>query len=40
MAQASDLLWLKSIMDLHGGSAKIESEIGRGATVSLSFPLQ
>ena len=32
------LALVKSIMDLHGGSAKIESEIGRGTTVTLSFP--
>jgi two-component system heavy metal sensor histidine kinase CusS len=32
------LALVKSIMDLHGGSAKIESEIGRGTTVMLSFP--
>ena len=32
------LALVKSIVDLHGGSAKIESEIGRGTTVTLSFP--
>jgi two-component system, OmpR family, heavy metal sensor histidine kinase CusS len=32
------LALVKSIMDLHCGSAKIESEIGRGTTVTLSFP--
>src|SRR6266446_1061418 len=30
---------VKSIVDLHGGSATIESEIGRGTTVKLIFPL-
>jgi two-component system heavy metal sensor histidine kinase CusS len=29
---------VKSIVDLHGGSATIESEVGRGTTVVLSFP--
>jgi two-component system, OmpR family, heavy metal sensor histidine kinase CusS len=29
---------VKSIVDLHGGSAKIESTSGRGTTVTLSFP--
>ena len=29
---------VKSIMDLHGGSPRIESEPGRGTTVTLSFP--
>ena len=33
------LALVKSIVDLHGGSAKIESEIGRGTTVKLTFPL-
>ena len=32
------LALVKSIVDLHGGSAKIESEIGRGTTVKLTFP--
>jgi two-component system heavy metal sensor histidine kinase CusS len=32
------LALVKSIVDLHGGSAKIQSEIGRGTTVSLTFP--
>ena len=32
------LALVKSIVDLHGGSAKIESEIGCGTTVTLSFP--
>ena len=31
---------VKSIVDLHGGSAKIESESGRGTTVTLIFPAQ
>jgi two-component system heavy metal sensor histidine kinase CusS len=29
---------VKSIVDLHGGSATIDSEVGRGTTVVLSFP--
>ncbi|HEX4640934.1 MAG TPA: heavy metal sensor histidine kinase [Chthoniobacterales bacterium] len=29
---------VKSIMDLHGGTAAIESEPGRGTSVTLSFP--
>jgi len=32
------LALVKSIMDLHGGSAQIASEPGRGTTVTLSFP--
>jgi two-component system heavy metal sensor histidine kinase CusS len=32
------LALVKSIADLHGGSAKIESEVGRGTTVTLTFP--
>src|SRR6266404_5865392 len=32
------LALVKSIVDLHGGSATIESEIGRGTTVKLTFP--
>lgn len=32
------LALVKSIMDLHGGSAQIESTPGRGTTVTLSFP--
>ena len=32
------LALVKSIVDLHGGSAAIESEIGRGTTVKLTFP--
>jgi two-component system heavy metal sensor histidine kinase CusS len=32
------LALVKSIVDLHGGSATIESEIGRGTTVRLMFP--
>jgi signal transduction histidine kinase len=34
------LALVKSIMDLHGGSAQIASEPGHGATVTLSFPKQ
>ncbi len=32
------LALVKSIVDLHGGSASIHSEIGRGTTVTLTFP--
>jgi two-component system, OmpR family, heavy metal sensor histidine kinase CusS len=34
------LALVKSIVDLHGGSAKIKSELGRGTTVTLTFPNQ
>jgi two-component system heavy metal sensor histidine kinase CusS len=34
------LALVKSIVDLHGGSARIQSEIGRGTTVTLIFPSQ
>jgi two-component system heavy metal sensor histidine kinase CusS len=34
------LALVKSIVDLHGGSARIESELGRGTTVILTFPNQ
>jgi two-component system heavy metal sensor histidine kinase CusS len=34
------LALVKSIVELHGGSAKIKSEAGRGTTVTLSFPLR
>src|SRR5206468_634893 len=34
------LALVKSIVDLHGGSATIESEIGQGTTVKLTFPLE
>jgi two-component system heavy metal sensor histidine kinase CusS len=34
------LALVKSIVDLHGGSATIHSEIGRGTTVTLIFPLR
>jgi two-component system heavy metal sensor histidine kinase CusS len=33
------LALVKSIIDLHGGSAIIESNVGRGTTVKLIFPL-
>jgi two-component system heavy metal sensor histidine kinase CusS len=33
------LALVKSILDLHGGSAIIESEFGRGTTVKLVFPI-
>jgi two-component system heavy metal sensor histidine kinase CusS len=32
------LALVKSIVDLHGGNARVQSEIGRGTTVSLTFP--
>ena len=32
------LALVKSIVDLHGGTARIQSEIGRGTTVSITFP--
>jgi two-component system, OmpR family, heavy metal sensor histidine kinase CusS len=32
------LALVKSITDLHGGSAKAESEVNRGTTVTLTFP--
>jgi two-component system heavy metal sensor histidine kinase CusS len=34
------LALVKSIMDLHGGSAQIQSKPGQGTTVTLSFPQQ
>jgi two-component system, OmpR family, heavy metal sensor histidine kinase CusS len=34
------LALVKSIVDLHGGSATIESKVGRGTTVTLRFPKQ
>jgi two-component system heavy metal sensor histidine kinase CusS len=34
------LALVKSIMDLHGGSAVVESEVDRGTTVVLTFPNQ
>ena len=33
------LALVKSIVDLHGGSAMIESKVGRGTTVKLTFPV-
>ena len=33
------LALVKSIVDLHGGSATIQSQVGRGTTVKLIFPL-
>jgi two-component system heavy metal sensor histidine kinase CusS len=33
------LALVKSIVDLHGGSAIVESTVGRGTTVKLTFPL-
>ncbi len=33
------LALVKSIVDLHGGSASIQSEMGRGTTVRLTFPV-
>jgi two-component system heavy metal sensor histidine kinase CusS len=32
------LALVKSILDLHGGSARIHSQVGHGTTVSLTFP--
>src|SRR5438034_3459288 len=32
------LALVKSIVELHGGSARIQSEVGRGTTVTLIFP--
>jgi signal transduction histidine kinase len=32
------LALVKSIADLHGGTARIESELNRGTTVTLTFP--
>src|SRR5437773_10789916 len=32
------LALVKSIVDLHGGTAKVQSGIGRGTTVTLAFP--
>ena len=29
---------VRSIMDLHGGTVRLESEVGRGTTVALQFP--
>ena len=34
------LALVKSIVDLHGGSARVEGELGRGTTVILTFPNQ
>src|SRR6202007_2468020 len=34
------LALVKSIVDLHGGTATIQSKIGRGTTVTLTFPLR
>src|SRR5207247_6524822 len=34
------LALVKSIVDLHGGSATIQSDIGSGTTVTLRFPNQ
>jgi two-component system OmpR family sensor kinase len=34
------LALVKSIVELHGGSATIGSELGRGTTVTLKFPAQ
>ena len=32
------LALVKSIVDLHGGTARIQSEVGRGTTVRITFP--
>ncbi|MGH9576520.1 MAG: ATP-binding protein, partial [Terriglobales bacterium] len=29
---------VKSIMELHGGAVSLNSEVGKGTAVSLSFP--
>jgi two-component system, OmpR family, heavy metal sensor histidine kinase CusS len=34
------LALVKSIVDLHGGSARIESEVNRGTIAVLTFPSQ
>jgi two-component system heavy metal sensor histidine kinase CusS len=34
------LALVKSIVDLHGGSAKVQSELGRGTTVTITFQKQ
>jgi two-component system heavy metal sensor histidine kinase CusS len=34
------LALLKSIVELHGGSARIQSEVSRGTTVTLAFPVR
>ncbi len=34
------LALVKSIADLHGGSARVESDLGRGTTVTIAFPNQ
>src|SRR5204863_9627623 len=34
------LALVKSIVDLHGGPDTIESEVGRGTTITLRFPLR
>src|SRR5207249_3318967 len=33
------LALVKSIVDLHGGSATIQSDVGKGTTVTLIFPV-
>ncbi|PYI44698.1 MAG: hypothetical protein DMF11_14090 [Verrucomicrobia bacterium] len=33
------LALVKSIVDLHGGSASIQSQVGHGTTVKIIFPL-
>jgi nitrogen fixation/metabolism regulation signal transduction histidine kinase len=33
------LALVKSIADLHGGTATIESDLGHGTTIKLTFPL-
>jgi signal transduction histidine kinase len=29
---------VKSIVELHGGTARVESQLGRGTNVTLAFP--
>jgi two-component system heavy metal sensor histidine kinase CusS len=40
MGTGLGLALVKSIADLHGGSASVQSDLGRGTTVTLTFPRQ